>query len=56
VQGSGLGRVTVRFESPWSEPGRIRTLRADDERLRLVDAAAVAREALEHAAARRARP
>jgi DNA polymerase-4 len=25
VQGSGLGRVTVRFETPWSEPGRVRT-------------------------------
>ena len=56
VQGSGLGRVTVRFESPWSEPGRVKTLRADDEGLRLVDAATVAREALEHAPARRARP
>ncbi|NUP46495.1 MAG: DNA polymerase IV [Catenulispora sp.] len=55
VQGSGLGRVTVRFEAPWSEAGRIKTLRADDEALRLVDSAAVAREALERvAAARRA--
>ncbi|NKQ27299.1 DNA polymerase IV, partial [Streptomyces galbus] len=25
VQGSGLGRVTVRFETPDSEPGRVRT-------------------------------
>ncbi|MBW8803067.1 MAG: DNA polymerase IV [Catenulisporales bacterium] len=46
VQGAGLGRVTVRFETPWSEPGRIKTLRADDEALHLVDSAAVAREAL----------
>ncbi|WP_370348836.1 DNA polymerase IV [Catenulispora sp. EB89] len=46
VQGSGLGRVTVRFESPWSEPGRIKTVWADDPALHLVDAAAVAREAL----------
>lgn len=30
VQGSGLGRVTVRFEEPWSEPGRVRTFRTDD--------------------------
>ncbi|MER5212147.1 DNA polymerase IV [Streptomyces sp. NPDC002838] len=30
VQGSGLGRVTVRFETPESEPGRVRTFRVDD--------------------------
>ncbi|MFE5892832.1 DNA polymerase IV [Streptomyces sp. NPDC056462] len=31
VQGSGLGRVTVRFETPESsEPGRVRTFRIDD--------------------------
>jgi DNA polymerase IV len=30
VQGSGLGRVTVRFETPGSPPGRVRTFRADD--------------------------
>ncbi|MFJ9795167.1 DNA polymerase IV [Streptomyces sp. NPDC101145] len=31
VQGSGLGRVTVRFEEPWSAvPGRVRTFRTDD--------------------------
>ncbi len=31
VQGSGLGRVTVRFEEPWSEgPGRVRTFSVDD--------------------------
>jgi DNA polymerase IV len=46
VQGSGLGRVTVRFESPWTGPGRVKTVRVDDPRLHLVDAAAVAREAL----------
>jgi DNA polymerase-4 len=33
VQGSGLGRVTVRFETPWSEPGRVRTFRTDDPAL-----------------------
>ncbi|MBZ4321000.1 DNA polymerase IV [Streptomyces huiliensis] len=31
VQGSGLGRVTVRFEEPWSVvPGRVRTFGVDD--------------------------
>ncbi|MGW8952898.1 DNA polymerase IV [Streptomyces sp. NPDC055709] len=31
VQGSGLGRVTVRFEEPWSVvPGRVRTFAVDD--------------------------
>jgi len=30
VQGSGLGRVTVRFETPGSLPGRVRTFRSDD--------------------------
>ncbi|MFH9863937.1 DNA polymerase IV [Streptomyces sp. NPDC017202] len=30
VQGSGLGRVTVRFETPGSGVGRVRTFRIDD--------------------------
>ncbi|MGW0658740.1 DNA polymerase IV [Streptodolium elevatio] len=30
VQGSGVGRVTVRFETPGSRPGRIRTFPVDD--------------------------
>ncbi|MEV3988163.1 DNA polymerase IV [Streptomyces sp. NPDC049837] len=30
VQGSGVGRVTVRFEVPGSAPGRVRTFWADD--------------------------
>lgn len=30
VQGSGLGRVTVRFETPLSAPGRVKTFRTDD--------------------------
>ncbi|WFB06300.1 DNA polymerase IV [Streptomyces sp. LX-29] len=30
VQGSGVGRVTVRFEKPWSAPGRVRTFAVDD--------------------------
>lgn len=34
VQGSGLGRVTVRFETPEdSGPGRVRTFRTDDPEL-----------------------
>ncbi|MDG9715787.1 DNA polymerase IV [Streptomyces sp. DH24] len=33
VQGSGLGRVTVRFETPCSGPGRVRTFRTDDPAL-----------------------
>jgi len=33
VQGSGLGRVTVRFETPLSEPGRVRTFRVGDPAL-----------------------
>ncbi|MET9953755.1 DNA polymerase IV [Streptomyces sp. NPDC006339] len=30
VQGSGVGRVTVRFEEPGSAPGRVRTFPVDD--------------------------
>jgi DNA polymerase-4 len=37
VQGSGLGRVTVRFETPGSEPGRVRTFRVDDPHLEPAD-------------------
>ncbi|MEU7106097.1 DNA polymerase IV [Streptomyces sp. NPDC046215] len=33
VQGSGVGRVTVRFEQPWSAPGRVRTFAVDDPAL-----------------------
>ncbi|MFF4322788.1 DNA polymerase IV [Streptomyces sp. NPDC001568] len=33
VQGSGVGRVTVRFERPGSAPGRARTFRVDDPEL-----------------------
>ncbi|MFD4768328.1 DNA polymerase IV [Streptomyces niveus] len=36
VQGSGVGRVTVRFEEPTSDvPGRVRTFRTDDPDLAL---------------------
>ncbi len=34
VQGSGVGRVTVRFETPLSEIGRVRTFAVDDPELR----------------------
>ncbi|GAB2732024.1 DNA polymerase IV [Streptomyces bullii] len=37
VQGSGLGRVTVRFETPGSEPGRVRTFKIDDPELEPAD-------------------
>ncbi|WP_329599177.1 DNA polymerase IV [Streptomyces pseudovenezuelae] len=37
VQGSGLGRVTVRFETPDSEPGRVRTFLVDDPALESAD-------------------
>jgi len=33
VQGSGIGRVTVRFETPASAPGRVRTFPVDDPEL-----------------------
>ncbi|MGP3985042.1 DNA polymerase IV [Streptomyces sp. KR80] len=33
VQGSGVGKVTVRFEQPWSAPGRVRTFAVDDPAL-----------------------
>ncbi|MFD9338512.1 DNA polymerase IV [Streptomyces sp. NPDC060028] len=33
VQGSGVGRVTVRFERPGSQPGRVRTFLVDDPEL-----------------------
>ena len=37
VQGAGHGRVTVRFETRTSGPGRARTLAADDPRLTRAD-------------------
>lgn len=37
VQGSGLGRVTVRFEGPGTPPGRVRTLALDDPALTPAD-------------------
>jgi DNA polymerase IV len=37
VQGSGLGRVTVRFETPDSGPGRVRTFRVEDPALSVAE-------------------
>ncbi|MBB1242551.1 DNA polymerase IV [Streptomyces durbertensis] len=37
VQGSGVGRVTVRFETPASPPGRVRTFAVDDPDLTAAD-------------------
>lgn len=37
MQGSGVGRVTVRFEEPWSRPGRVRTFAVDDPALEPAD-------------------
>jgi DNA polymerase-4 len=46
VQGSGVGRVTVRFEVPTdTRPGRVRTFPADDPALSHSDPLPLAREA-----------
>ena len=37
VWGSGLGRVSVRFEGPGTPPGPVRTFAVDDARLRPAD-------------------
>ncbi|WP_328869921.1 DNA polymerase IV [Streptomyces sp. NBC_00287] len=37
VQGSGVGRVTVRFETPDSGPGRVRTFLVDDPELSVAE-------------------
>ena len=37
VWGSGLGRVTVRFEGPTTGPGPVRTFRSDDPHLSSAD-------------------
>lgn len=44
VQGSGVGRVTVRFEEPGSATGRVRTFRIDDPRLRPAEPLPLVRE------------
>ncbi|MFD5199600.1 DNA polymerase IV [Streptomyces sp. NPDC058375] len=45
VQGSGIGRVTVRFEEPGSAPGRVLTFRIDDPLLLPADPLPLVREA-----------
>lgn len=37
VQGSGVGRVTVRFETPYGPPGRVRTFAIEDPALEPAD-------------------
>ncbi|MEU0212357.1 DNA polymerase IV [Streptomyces canus] len=46
VQGSGLGRVTVRFETPDSEPGRVRTFLVEDPALEPAEPLPLTEEAL----------
>ncbi|MER6104154.1 DNA polymerase IV [Streptomyces sp. NPDC001832] len=48
VQGSGVGRVTVRFEEPWSAPGRVRTFRIDDPELQPADPLPLIRNAVDY--------
>ncbi len=48
VQGSGLGRVTVRFETPYAVvPGRVRTFRVDDPELESADPLPLVERAVE---------
>ncbi|MEN8655204.1 DNA polymerase IV [Streptomyces sp. 21So2-11] len=49
VQGSGLGRVTVRFEEPTSRPGWVRTFKVDDPDLEPSDPLPLVRAADESA-------
>ncbi|MFF5638105.1 DNA polymerase IV [Streptomyces sp. NPDC012825] len=46
VQGSGLGRVTVRFEEPGSAPGRVRTFAVDDPELEAGEALPLVRDSV----------
>ncbi|MGW5277616.1 DNA polymerase IV [Streptomyces sp. NPDC004044] len=48
VQGSGVGRVTVRFEEPESPPGRVRTFRIDDPELRPADPLPLVRDPVDY--------
>jgi len=48
VQGSGVGRVTVRFEEPWTPPGRVRTFRVDDPELRPAGPLPLVRDAVDY--------
>ncbi|WP_392875840.1 DNA polymerase IV [Streptomyces sp. LN499] len=48
VQGSGVGRVTVRFEEPESPPGRVRTFRIDDPELWPADPLPLVRDPVDY--------
>ncbi|WP_405660320.1 DNA polymerase IV [Streptomyces sp. NBC_01166] len=48
VQGSGVGRVTVRFEEPWTPPGRVRTFRIDDPQLQPADPLRLVRDPVDY--------
>ncbi|MFJ8861576.1 DNA polymerase IV [Streptomyces sp. NPDC102451] len=48
VQGSGVGRVTVRFEEPWTPPGRVRTFRVDDPQLRPAEPLRLVRDPVDY--------
>ncbi|MEU9065026.1 DNA polymerase IV [Streptomyces sp. NPDC048430] len=48
VQGSGVGRVTVRFEEPWTPPGRVRTFRIDDRQLQPADPLRLVRDPVDY--------
>ncbi|MGW6824102.1 DNA polymerase IV [Streptomyces sp. NPDC055005] len=56
VQGSGVGRVTVRFERPGSPPGRVRTFKVDDPELEPSDPLPLVGEDGGGGAGERARP
>ncbi|WP_079159833.1 DNA polymerase IV [Streptomyces griseus] len=48
VQGSGVGRVTVRFEEPGAPPGRVRTFRVDDPELHAADPLPLVRDPVDY--------
>ncbi|GHB01261.1 MULTISPECIES: DNA polymerase IV [Streptomyces] len=48
VQGSGVGRVTVRFEEPGMPPGRVRTFRIDDPELHPADPLPLVRDPVDY--------
>lgn len=48
VQGSGVGRVTVRFEEPGQRPGRVRTFRVDDPQLQPADPLPLVRDPVDY--------
>lgn len=48
VQGSGVGRVTVRFEEPGERPGRVRTFRVDDPQLQPADPLPLVRDPVDY--------